>query len=300
MPEGPPIDPSEIGQSSSDDKHNSPKRKSALRRGVERGIASAALVGTVAGAVPAMEQEALAHPGCTERDPRRDRRAPLQEYRATINERERDLQSSEPVFDPVYATKRNFTKKPVPGYESREVWLHPEVDEKLPEAISAARDLLQRYGVPKKIANRIHFIVKDGYRPHESTHAMADWAKENGVSRSYVAANISGHNKGGVVDLTLGYRSGKSEKVKEIWMGSLFDEFNTNARHSRGGRRQRHGDKEHSYKGRGFVEMKKLSTLQLRNVLKEAMADVGGRAYKNEWWHYTVKRGGKCYDYPIE
>jgi len=118
------------------------------------------------------------------------------------------------------------------------------------------------------------------------------------VSSAYVAANISGHNSGRTVDLTLGYQR-NDNSVQEVWMGATFDEFNHNARHSTAGRNLNPAvDARLSFQGAGYRNIDGLSTLDLREVLKSAMQTVGATPYNAEYWHYSFGKGG-CYDKAI-
>jgi len=186
----------------------------------------------------------------------------------------------------------------VPGYEAKEVWLDPDVVKKLDTLQEIVRGNLIENGFSTEMANNIHIIVKDGYRPHKATHAMADWAKRNNVSRAYVAANISGHNKGKVLDATLGYRM-KDGTIREIWLGSRFDEFNRNSNHGSAGRKlDPRRDNPSSYQGLGYITANRYPITKLRNILKASMKAVGGKSYQGEYWHYSFG-GGKCYDHNI-
>lgn len=251
-----------------------------------RDFGRALLVGA-AGALFGKSRDALAHAGCVDEDPHFTKLAETRESS--------EIGSLNPVIDPVYSTDRNFTGAPIEGYENHEIWLPRDVVEKLSQATQRLRSELTKLGLPPNEAARFRFLVKDGYRPHRATHAMAKWAKEHGVSSAYVAANISGHNSGRTVDLTLGYQKNDGS-VQEVWMGATFDEFSNNARHATAGRNLNSElDTRLSFHRAGYRNVDGVSTLDLREALKSAMQSVGATPYNAEYWHYSFGKG-RCYD----
>lgn len=217
------------------------------------------------------------------------------------------------VADPVYATDRNFTGAVVPGYEqntAQKVWLAPD-------AISALNDAL--HSVQAKIAikigtanaQRIRFIVKDGYRPHRATQAFVDYDRTNHLglaTNGWVAGGISGHNRGYTVDLTLGYVN-DAGVLQEVWMGAHFDEFNSHSNHGTGGRTvDVRTDSHLSYDDPanrphdGYIVLSDITTLELRTFLKAGMGEAFFSSYSNEYWHYILRGHGdaQCYDRPIQ
>lgn len=249
-----------------------------------------ALLAGAAGALFAKSRDALAHAGCVDEDPHFAKLAETKERSETG--------SLDPVIDPVYATDRNFTGAPIEGYENHEIWLPRDVVEKLNQATQRLHGELTKLGLPANEVARFRLLVKDGYRPHRATHAMAKWAEQNGVSSAYVASNISGHNSGRTVDLTLGYQRNDGS-VQEVWMGATFDEFSRNARHATAGRNLNPEVDTHlSFRRAGYRNVDGVSTLDLREALKSAMQSVGATPYNAEYWHYSFGKG-RCYDRAI-
>lgn len=264
--------------------------ESENQQGMTRRNFGRALLAGAAGALLFKSRDALAHAGCVDEDPHFTKLAETKERL--------EIGSLDPVIDPVYATDRNFTEAPIEGYENHEIWLPRNVVEKLPQATKVLHRELQRLGLPADEAAKFRLLIKDGYRPHRATHAMAKWAQENGVSSAYVAANISGHNSGRTVDLTLGYQRDDGS-VQEVWMGATFDEFSRNARHSTAGRNLNpEVDTDLSFQRTGYRNVDGVSTLNLREALKSAMQSVGATPYNAEYWHYSFEKG-RCYDKAI-
>lgn len=206
------------------------------------------------------------------------------------------------LADPVYSMDRNHWGKALVGYESAQIRLPEEIIEKLIIATKKIRQELIKLGMNPTEASRIHIIVKDGYRPHETTNFMADYAKkfEPTTLDKYVTGidKVSGHNNGKTVDLTIGLKD-EQGTVHEIWMGSYFDEFNGYAHHAEPGRvLNRRTDDPLSYDANGFKKLNFVDTAKLRELLKNVMADIGGKPLQSEWWHYSFGRG-QCYDTPI-
>lgn len=211
------------------------------------------------------------------------------------------------VSDPVYATDRNFTGAPLPGYEAHKVWINPQVIEQLTVAAheSLQKELTLVFGAEE--AKKFVFIVKDGYRPHRASDHMVEWAQANDPSLigGAVAHGVSGHNREYTVDLTLGYR-GEDGAIQEVWMGGPFDDFEqfpAYSKHGSEGRGKDDGSHRHlSYGETGYRTLPNVTVVQMRDLLKRAMANAGFRSYSEEWWHYTSNKkpsDASCYDRPI-
>ncbi|MEW5927179.1 MAG: M15 family metallopeptidase [Gemmatimonadota bacterium] len=163
-----------------------------------------------------------------------------------------------------YATPNNFTRAPLPGYESPRALLRPE----------AARALLR---VHRRLGEEGYGIkVWDAYRPVRATRAMVEWAERTGnrwvLEQGYVAER-SGHNRGGTVDVTLiRRRSGR-----EAEMGTGYDYFSPAA---------------HTANAGGQVE-------ENRQRLVRAMEAEGFRNYDKEWWHFSYAGEWEPLDVPL-
>jgi D-alanyl-D-alanine dipeptidase len=174
-----------------------------------------------------------------------------------------DLQRRSPTLelDLRYATKRNLTGAPLPGYcKPWAMMLRP-----------AARDLarvqrgLRRRGLGLKIL--------DAYRPARASRALVRWARRIGREElvgTYIAKR-SRHNLGSAVDLTLVRRS----DGRQLPMGTRYDHL---------------GPRANTLNARGRV-------LRNRMTLKRAMERFGFANYHREWWHYEHRvRGVKYLD----
>lgn len=191
-------------------------------------------------------------------------REPVQTTKALRNANLLNVQTLDPDIRVRvnYATKRNVTRKRLPGY------CRPWVMLKRRPARSLAlvqRDLEKR---------NLGLKVFDGYRPHRATRALVRWAYRTGRGHlvgTYIATR-SNHNRGFAVDLTLvRLRSGK-----ELDLGG-FD----------------YGPTAHTYNARG-------RRLKNRLTLVRAMKKRGFTNYSNEWWHYEHRhRHARLLDIPL-
>ncbi len=217
------------------------------------------------------------------------------------------------IADPVYSTDRNFTGKPIPGYDSPKIILDRQVIENLKVATASLRKGLERKGIPAAEAAKFVLIVKDGYRPHESaTHAMGEFGKAHGISKAYLSYSVSGHNSGKTVDLTLGYKD--DGEIKEVWMGARYDEalyiFVDKSLKTKGYKPEHSNldnagrptplpeDSRYSYNQAGYKVVDGVATLELRNILSTAMQTSGAKPMNSEYWHFKYEGGG-CYNQPI-
>lgn len=199
-----------------------------------------------------------------------------------------------------YAGSRNFTGRPVPGYEAPECILARPAA----VALKAVQADLQRQG--------LSLLVYDCYRPKQAVAAFVAWAKEPAdpaAKRAYYPnlpkealfpdyiATRSGHSRGATVDVTILPRDAvnadkPSDDAAEctnggseggsLDMGTRFDCFDTKANTAASG----------------------LTETQQRNRqrLVEAMAAHGFRNYPKEFWHYTFKPEpypDTYFDFPI-
>jgi D-alanyl-D-alanine dipeptidase len=153
-------------------------------------------------------------------------------------------------YDIKYATTDNFLKAKV--YDCAACFLRL----KTVNALIKANNEFVKKGYKIKIF--------DCYRPLAIQKKM--W--ELVPNPSYVADPSKGsiHNRGGAVDITLVYTSGK-----ELDMGTPFDYFGIEASHNYTNLSQ---------------EIK-----NNRALLKTIMIKNGFNAFESEWWHYNLKSG---------
>lgn len=152
------------------------------------------------------------------------------------------------ALDIRYATKRNLTGAPLPGYCQPWALLLK----------SAARDLAR---VQRRLRrDGLGLQVFDAYRPARATRALVRWAERTGrgdLVGTYIARH-SRHNAGGAVDLTL-VRDGR-----RLDMGTRYDDLSPRA---------------HTYAATGRA-------LRNRLTLRDAMGRFGFAPYDREWWHF--------------
>jgi D-alanyl-D-alanine dipeptidase len=203
-----------------------------------------------------------------------------------------------------YAGSRNFTGKPVDGYDAAECVLVRQAA----EALKAVQDDLRSKGLALK--------MYDCYRPARAVAAFVEWTKKpddpeskaihypriakSALIPDYIAPH-SGHSRGATVDLTLvpidAGPSPAGEDVKtqactapqtgqatdgSLVMGTSFDCFDTKANLGAPG----------------------LSALERENreTLRAAMQAHGFKDYRPEWWHFTLEAEpypDTIFDFPI-
>ena len=184
-------------------------------------------------------------------------------------------------WDCKYATDDNFTGAPVDGYESNRI----ACSEKMAQALIKARDLAAEKG--------LSLLIWDAARPQRAVDRFVEWASEpeDGKTREahypnlkksslfkkgYIARH-SGHSRGAAVDLTLLDESGEA-----LNMGGAFDLMDV---------RSHHGAK-------GLTKLQR----ENRKTLRRLMEACGLKAYKNEWWHYSLADEpfpGEYFDFAI-
>lgn len=167
-----------------------------------------------------------------------------------------------------YATRDNFTGKPVDGYKVNRIVGTKELGIALCKAQMLAKEL--GYGL----------FLWDGYRPQCAVDCFLHWASlpEDGltkrryypnikrsemVAKGYVASQSS-HSRGGAVDLTL-FRLDTGILVP---MGGDFDLMDERSHHA----------------ANGLTEVESRN----RECLRHIMESSGFEAYSNEWWHYVL------------
>lgn len=205
------------------------------------------------------------------------------------------------LVDPVYATTRNFMGRVLPGYEAEKAWTYPKIVDDLIQVNAT----LKQYG--------LQLLVKDAYRPIRASEAMMQWGREQeqagkgkhvGKWVAYInraEGKYSGHNYGRTIDITLATIEGQ-----EVWMGSRFDEFSTYSEFYKA-RDKKQEDDTIAFAGKGYVVHPMISTLQLRDVLRNAMSTSfspysSSKEKTAEWWHFTSKNipATKAYDDVIQ
>ncbi len=201
------------------------------------------------------------------------------------------------VQDMRYATARNFTGKPVPGYRAAECILK----RRTAEALKRAQEQAQTSGFSLK--------VFDCYRPERSVRAFLRWAQapEDGKTKSYYPhlhkfqlvpgyiAPRSSHSTGDAVDVTLVSAAGAKEeaggaandctvtavKGESADMGTGFDCFDPKASTA--------------------SPLAAPAQYKARMLLKSIMEAAGFKNYSCEWWHFalTGDEDKHRYDFPI-
>ncbi len=184
-----------------------------------------------------------------------------------------------------YAGSDNFIGEPIEGYQAPRCWLKRETAEALARVDSALR------------ANHMRLRVFDCYRPARAVAHFMRWANDPGDLRAkathypdldksqltgeYIAP-VSGHSRGGTVDLTLLKCDARGNGCEPLDMGTAFDFFATRAN----------------------TDSPEVTAEQRANryLLREAMQAQGFRNYEKEWWHYTLRAESDTttiYDVPV-
>ena len=169
-----------------------------------------------------------------------------------------------------YLSNNNFIGKPIEGYKSNCVIITKETAVLLKK--------IQQELLKKELSLKIF----DAYRPQQAVNHFVKWArvlndtlmkkeyypnvaKSTLFKKGYIASK-SGHSRGSTVDLTI-----VNTKInKELNMGSPYDFF---------------GIKSHPF-NQSITKIEK----QNRMLLRKVMVDNGFNPYKNEWWHFTLKK----------
>jgi zinc D-Ala-D-Ala dipeptidase len=205
------------------------------------------------------------------------------------------------VQDMRYAAAKNFTGKPVPGYDAAECVLKRGAG----EAMRQAQEKAQKLGYSLK--------VYDCYRPARAVRAFLAWAAapEDGRTKryyprlqksrlvpEYIAAQ-SQHSTGFAVDLTLVPAAAEPAEAAgeerdctapatdregggSLDMGTAFDCFDPKANTAS-----------------PSVTPKQRKD---RELLLSILEGAGFKNYAAEWWHFSHSGGSgtQSYDFPIE
>ncbi|PIE02242.1 MAG: peptidase M15 [Acidobacteria bacterium] len=172
-------------------------------------------------------------------------------------------------IDLKYFGTNNFVGKKINGYEDNKCILSIPAA----EALKGVQRELAPFGLELKIL--------DAYRPQQAVNHFIEWAKDltdtqtkqqyyphvpkNRLFAEGYIASRSGHSKGSTVDLTLI----DSKTGEELDMGSPFDFFGPV-----------------SWVQDTSIHAEQRSNRMLLNLL---MTKYGFKAYRKEWWHFTLK-----------
>ena len=162
----------------------------------------------------------------------------------------------------VYATKDNFTGKPLYNSKLTKAWLHPRAA----MMVIRAQELLRREHPD------LSLLIYDAARPMEVQRRMAEWAKRAN-SEYYVADPSRGgglHNYGMAVDVTI-----VNDEGAWLPMGTPFDFFGPEA----------NTDKEDDLLKRRRITP---SEYKNRKLLRRIMEEAGFKSVSSEWWHFNA------------
>ncbi|MEP7186751.1 MAG: M15 family metallopeptidase [Rhodanobacter sp.] len=199
-----------------------------------------------------------------------------------------DIRSLAPnvAEDMKYAGSDNFVGRPVDGYLAAKCFLQRPAAEALAQV---ERDLR---------AQHMRLKIWDCYRPARAVADFVHWAHDLADQRTKVQhyptldkskllgdyiAPVSGHSRGGTVDLTLERCAADDTHCAPLDMGTHFDFFGLRA------------NTEHP----GITPAQRKN----RQTLLVAMAHREFRNYPMEWWHYTLSPEPSphtIYDVPVK
>ena len=184
-----------------------------------------------------------------------------------------------------YAGSDNFVGAPVDGYEAPRCWLKREAAEALARVEQALRARHQRlrifdcYRPARAVAHFMRWVADEADQRTKAAH-YPDLDKSQLID-GYIAP-VSGHSRGGTVDLTLLQCDDRDADCRPLDMGTGFDWFATLAN----------------------TDSPEATPAQRanRHVLRDAMAAQGFRNYPMEWWHFTLQPEPSphtLYDVPV-
>jgi D-alanyl-D-alanine dipeptidase len=185
-----------------------------------------------------------------------------------------------------YAGSDNFVGQPVDGYRAAKCLLERPAAAALGRVEHALR------------VQHLRLKVWDCYRPARAVAHFVRWAHDLADQRSkpqhypaldksqllgdYIAP-VSGHSRGGTVDLTLMRCDARDAHCEPLDMGTDFDFFGVRANTDNPGITAGQHDN--------------------RQLLRTAMERGGFRNYPMEWWHYTLSpepTPHTIYDVPVQ
>ena len=184
-----------------------------------------------------------------------------------------------------YAGSDNFVGAPVDGYEAPRCWLQREAAEALARVERSLRARHQRlrifdcYRPARAVAHFMRWVADDADQRTKAAHYPE--LDKSRLTGGYIAP-VSGHSRGGTVDLTLLQCDARDAGCTPLDMGTAFDYFGTLAN----------------------TDSPRATAAQRANrqVLLAAMAAQGFRNYPMEWWHYTLQPEPSphmLYDVPV-
>ncbi len=184
-----------------------------------------------------------------------------------------------------YAGSHNFVGVPIDGYLAPRCWLKREVAQALARVEASLRKQHQR------------LRVYDCYRPARAVAQFVRWMDDptdlrtkaefypdldKPQLRGVYIAPVSGHSRGGTVDLTLLQCDAQGAACTPLDMGTAFDFFGTRAN----------------------TDSPEASAAQRanRHRLRDAMAAEGFANLPEEWWHFRLDpepSPDRYYDVPV-
>jgi D-alanyl-D-alanine dipeptidase len=185
-----------------------------------------------------------------------------------------------------YAGSDNFVGKPVDGYRAPKCFLQRQA------AVALARVEHELH------AQHLRLKIWDCYRPARAVANFVRWAHDptdqhtkpqhyprldkSKLLDGYIAS-VSGHSRGGTVDLAMERCAADDTHCVPLDMGTDFDFFDV----------------------RAHTDAPDVTPLQHRNrlLLRTAMERGGFVNYTMEWWHYTLTpepTPHTIYDVPVQ
>ena len=188
-----------------------------------------------------------------------------------------------------YATSDNFTGTIVPGYRDQECYLDP----KAAIAINNVEKLLNKSG--------ISLVMFDCFRPQEAVDYFTAWVEKDEIpdinpqfnprisrkmlfEKGYIGKKSS-HMTGLSVDVGL-------RKISQSNLNSNDQEAcNNTGTQEEWGRYLNMGTKFDCFDEKSHIGSNDIPLIAKNNrkILMEAMEKNGFKAYRREWWHFTLK-----------